>query len=63
MICLDQLGPLAAKRYPGAQLVRQAADAEAPSARAVQAIDDGRRGKGDIFGAFRPATGEALTHD
>src|SRR4051794_14383607 len=29
--------------------------------RAKQEIDYGRRGKGDIFGAFRPATGEALT--
>jgi transposase len=30
--------------------------------RARQEIDYGRRGKGYIFGAFRPATGEALTH-
>ena len=29
--------------------------------RAKQEIDYGRRGKGYIFGAFRPATGEALT--
>src|SRR5688572_17875506 len=29
--------------------------------RAKQAADYGRRGKGSIFGAFRPATGEALT--
>ena len=29
--------------------------------RARQEIDDGRRGKGYIFGAFRPATGEAFT--
>lgn len=26
-------------------------------------MDDGRRGKGDSFGAFRPATGEARTKD
>ena len=32
------------------------------AARAKQEIDYGRRGKGYIFGAFRPATGEALTH-
>jgi hypothetical protein len=32
-----------------------------PVARARQEIDDGRRGPGDIFGAFRPATGEACT--
>jgi len=29
--------------------------------RAKQEIDYGRRGKGYIFGAFRPATGDALT--
>ena len=29
--------------------------------RAKQEIDYGRRGKGYIFGAFRPATGEAFT--
>lgn len=63
MICLDQMGPVAAKSYPGAQCVRQAAKPEAPTARAAQEIDYGRRGKGYIFGAFRPATGEALTHD
>jgi transposase len=32
-----------------------------PAGRAVQAMDDGRRGKGYIFGAFKPADGEALT--
>jgi transposase len=32
-----------------------------PSGRAIQEIDYGRRGKGYIFGAFRPANGEALT--
>ena len=31
------------------------------AARAKQAIDYGRRGKGSIFGAFRPATGDAST--
>jgi transposase len=33
-----------------------------PAGRSKQEIDYGRRGKGYIFGAFRPATGEALTH-
>ena len=32
-----------------------------PVGRATQAVDYGRRGKGDIFGAFKPADGEALT--
>ena len=41
--------------------------AEAPRAptsrarRATPEIDDGRRGKGALFGAFKPADGEALT--
>ena len=36
----------------------------APTSRARRAtpeIDDGRRGKGALFGAFKPADGEALT--
>jgi transposase len=32
-----------------------------PIGRATQEVDDGRRGKGDIFGAFKPADGDALT--
>jgi hypothetical protein len=32
-----------------------------PAGRACQEIDYGRRGKGYIFGAFKPAGGEALT--
>jgi transposase len=32
-----------------------------PAGRAIQEIDYGRRGKGYIFGAFKPADGEALT--
>jgi len=63
VICLDQMGPVAAKSYPGAQVLRGARGEATPAARAVQEIDYGRRGKGYIFGAFRPATGEALTHD
>jgi hypothetical protein len=34
-----------------------------PAERATQEIDYGRRGKGYIFGAFQPATGEAFTLD
>ncbi len=65
MICLDQLGPESAKSFPGQQVVHIAtagAGASTPAAeRAKQEIDYGRRGKGYIFGAFRPATGEAFT--
>lgn len=63
MICLDQMGPESAKSFPGQQLVPATAVSEqtGPVERARQEIDDGRRGKGYIFGAFRPATGEAFT--
>jgi transposase len=59
------MGPVAAKSYPGQPLVgaAPAAAPPAPAPRATQEIDDGRRGKGYIFGAFRPATGAALTQD
>jgi transposase len=61
------MGPESAKSFPGQQLVRaeprQGDDGEArPAERAKQEVDYGRRGKGSIFGAFIPATGEALTH-
>src|SRR5262249_56291248 len=58
------MGPESAKSFPGQALVRPAAVPEppTPAERARQEIDYGRRGKGYIFGAFRPATGEALTH-
>ena len=56
------MGPVAAKSYPGREVVRaQPATAGQPAGRAKQEIDYGRRGKGYIFGAFQPATGEALT--
>jgi hypothetical protein len=35
--------------------------AASPSGRAIEARDEGRRGKGDVFGAFTPADGEAWT--
>jgi hypothetical protein len=61
------MGPESAKSFPGQQLVHAApppnAEGQAqPTERAKQEIDYGRRGTGSIFGAFRPATGEALTH-
>ena len=59
MICLDEMGPVSAKSYPGRMPVRTAPSP--PAGRARQEIDYGRRAKGYIFGAFRPATGEAFT--
>ena len=60
------MGPESAKSFRGHQLVRARptvrADGRVPPAeRARQEVDYGRRGKGYVFGAFRPATGEALT--
>jgi hypothetical protein len=67
VVCLDEMGPESAKSFPGQKLVhaepRQTPDGPArPAERARQEVDYGRRGKGYVFGAFRPATGEALTH-
>ena len=58
MVCLDAMGPQSARSYPGRRPVKPAP----PKAqRTKQEIDYGRRGKGYVFGAFRPATGEAFT--
>jgi hypothetical protein len=54
------MGPDGAKSFPGRRLVRQTAG-PARRARATQEVDDGRRGRGYVFGAFVPATGEACT--
>jgi transposase len=60
---MDEMGPVAAKSYPGQLLTRvePQADPRRPAQRARQEIDYGRRDKGYVFGAFRPVTGEALT--
>lgn len=60
------MGPESAKSHRGQELVRpQASEREDGSTkgaqRAKQEIDYGRRGKGYVFGAFRPATGDAYT--
>ena len=60
MICLDEMGPEAAKSHPGPRVIRPDPTGER-RVRAQQEIDYGRRGKGYVFGAFRPATGEAFT--
>jgi len=65
VICIDQMGPESAKSFAGQAVVTAHSCAELvkPAERARIAIDYGRRGKGYIFGAFRPASGEALTRD
>jgi transposase len=59
VICLDERGPESAKSFPGPRVV--ASEPAGTRPRATQEIDYGRRGRGYIFGAFVPATGEALT--
>jgi transposase len=63
VICLDEMGPEAAKSFPGQRPVQAQAPADGSRSaeRATQEADYGRRGKGYIFGAFRPATGAAFT--
>ena len=55
------MGPESAKSHRGKRLLPSRADHAAPAPRATQEIDYGRRGGGYLFGAFRPATGDALT--
>jgi DDE superfamily endonuclease len=58
------MGPESAKSFPGQRLVRALPRSAAePVDRARQEIDYGRRGKGYIFGAFKPADGDAFTRD
>src|SRR5260370_7459168 len=61
-MCLDQMGPVAVKSYPGKRLVDPEAAETKPAGRARQEIDYGRREKaGYVFGALQPRTGEVLT--
>jgi hypothetical protein len=59
-VCLDEMGLESAKSLAGQAFVH-APDGRHPIERAKQEIDHGRRGKGYIFGAFQPATGETVT--
>jgi transposase len=52
------MGPEVAKSFPGKELVNGLVR---PAERAKQECDYEHRGKGYIFGALHPATGEALT--
>jgi len=61
VLCVDEMGPESAKSFRGRRLVRDQPTEGQPAARATQEIDYGRRGGGYVFGAFRPATGEAIT--
>ncbi len=57
VLCLDQMGPLTAKSYPGTRLLTE----QPECGRARQEIDYGLRGSGYVFGAFKPHDGEVFT--
>ena len=61
VLCLDQLGPTVGKKYPGQEVVYAFGKEERPAQRAKMEIDYEHHGKGYVFGAFRPGTGEAFT--
>lgn len=52
------MGPTSAKSYPGQQAINVTTR---PAERATQEIDDGRRGKGYVFGAFWETQGDCWT--
>ncbi len=55
---IDEMGPVAAKSYPG----QEAIDVNIrPAQRAKQEIDYGRRAKGYVYGAFWESTGTCWT--
>jgi transposase len=60
VICLDEMGPESARSHLGTRLVHPDPSGDR-RVRATQEIDYARRGKGYIFGAFAPATGQAFT--
>lgn len=60
MICLDEMGPEAAKSHPRHRVIRPDPTGER-RVRASQDVDYGRRGSGYVFGTFEPATGKVFT--
>ncbi|GHO57988.1 transposase [Ktedonobacter robiniae] len=58
IVDIDEMGPVAAKSYPGQEAVNINVR---PAQRAKQEIDYGRRAKGYVYGALREATGECFT--
>lgn len=60
-MCLDELGPQAGKKKPGPQLVYATGKEDVGVQRAKLEVDYEHHGKGYVFGAFRPLTGEAFT--
>lgn len=64
VVDLDEMGPVAAKTYPGQEVVQARPTTNGkPSERAKQEADYGRRGKGYVFGTLKPADGAAFTEN
>jgi transposase len=64
VICIDEMGPVSARSYPGNELVAtRSKSGEHLAGRVKQELEHNRDRKrgGYVFGAFQPATGEALT--
>jgi transposase len=63
VIDIDAMGPESAKSHPGMRVVPtvEMTVHGLHQPRAQQEIDDGRRGKGSIFGALQATTGDVLT--
>ena len=68
VVCLDEMGPTVPRTFPGMRVVRDDPGIEPdgtrrPAGRAKREVESGKRQRGGyVFGAFRPATGEAFTH-
>ncbi len=56
------MDPESAKTHPDHEALAPSPGPARPAARARREADYGRRGKGYVYGAFVPATGEAFTH-
>jgi hypothetical protein len=55
------MGPVSVRSYPGRELVRNREGGLAGRAKRELGLDRDRKLGGYVFGAFRPATGEAFT--
>lgn len=58
---MDEFGPLSVRSYPGRRIVRGRERGLAGRVKWELGLDRDRKFGGYVFGAFRPATGEALT--
>jgi transposase len=61
VICIDEMGPLSVKSYPGKELIRHREGGFAGRAKWELQRDRDRKFGGYVFGAFIPSTGEAFT--